>query len=298
MILKSIKKMTFLGLLLFGHIILSNPKFTKSAEQEFLDLVEFQKPYMPNATEQEVKKYLLAMSTGLDKRDSIISLPVLLQLILKDPNNNIFAAYVQGVDTAFSSLKQLMNIPQDVELLFLRDDAEDALYNILDRKVYISPRFFGDSPTKQLFKLIHELTHCQQHMREGAVAMCDGRRSIVHEHGAYSQAAQAISCPLCMQIIEDDLSRNDERSKLGYLTHKDIAEYKRGKHIQDICEAHKVDLIENIELKALLPEDLNSLGFFQKAAEWFQRDKKSIARVELDFKIGSIQDRLSTVKFN
>ncbi len=276
----------------------SNLNFNTSVQQEFKQAVDFQSKCMPEKTEQEIRKYLSLFSTGTTKKDHIMTLQDLRACVLQNPNNSAMAEQVQDIQDTFNALKQRMAIPDEVEILFLKDDAEDALYNVFDRKVYLSPRFFGDGPTKKLFKLIHELTHCQQHMREGLIAMSDGKKNAVHERQADIQAAQAISCPICMQIVEDDFSDDKDRARLGYLTKADIAAYKSNKQAQDICSAHKADTVDNQRLKALLQVSSESLNIFQKALAWMQADKKSIQRAELDFQIGYMKDRLSSVRFN
>ncbi len=295
MLLKSIKTFIF-SLIIISHNMTLNSLFKQSKEQDFHEAFAYTKQHNPQKTDQQIKDYILAMSTAASKKDKIMPLQNLKQNVLSSGNNAI-AEQVQDILDAFDALKKRMRIPAEVEMFFLSDDAEDALYNVFDRKIYISPRFFGDTPTKRLFKLIHEGTHSQQHIQEGIIPMIDGTKSVEREREADTQAAQAISCPTCMQIIEDDFNQNSNRADLGYLTKNDIAAYKKAKQVQNICNAHKANTPANQELQTLLAADPNSLNMFQRAWAWIQKEKKSQQRAELDFKIESLLDRLSTVKF-
>lgn len=190
-----------------------------------------------------------------------------------------------------------MNIPTEIEILFLSNiDSEIVFYIPLDRTVYITKEFFRNCPSKRLFQLIHELTHVQQHIKDGTLTMLTQVKTCEHEHQADTQAAQAISCPICMQIVEDDFSRDTNRASLGYLTVNDIVSYKTRKKIEDTCNAHKTNSTANQQLQTLFPNQRTTSNIFQKINDWWQSDKKAIQRASLDFEIGSMQDRLSSVK--
>lgn len=297
--LKLIKGILFLVPCVLNHVIFSESQFSKSAQQEFDEAVVYQSKYMPEKTELEIREYLLSFSVDIAKKDNIMTLQCLRDCLLQNPNNSALAQEMQDIQDVFNALKERMAIPDEIEIFFLKDDIEDISYNAFDRKVYISPRFFGDSPAKRLFKLIHELTHCQQHMREGLIAMCDGKKSNEHEHHADIQAAQAISCPICIQIIEDDYSHDRNRAELGYLTKADIAAYKQSKLTQNICNAHKAYTVYNQRLKRLLFMGFKFIKSLPKRLKaWMQSDKESIQRVELDFQISSMKDRLSSMRFD
>lgn len=209
-----------------------------------------------------------------------------------------------------------MHIPDEIELYFNNtanfeeeNGSTPAQYNSVDRRIELSADFFTLNPSEKLHTLIHELTHVEQHQREGLLIYNKQTESqkFDHEHQAEAATMQAISCPVCIQLIEDQIGYADlpELADLGYFTVDDIKKYKVQKNMKDVCAAHALDNEANQKLRGLLP----SLYLQKKESwiEWFFYDKKKQSKVHikeretrlrLDWKISrSVQERLSTVKF-
>lgn len=147
---------------------------------------------------------------------------------------------------AFDTLKKLMNIPDEVTLLVSGQDpdGQSAEYHPLARTVLVHHGFLARSKPIQLFILIHELTHCQQHMRDGLLKRLQ-KNSYKSEHEADTQAAMAIQCPDCLWFIERDYKCTFGQRRQGYLGTSDFAKYRKKKlhnNICDGCKAHSFDL--------------------------------------------------------
>ena len=261
----------------------AGPKFYQSAEEELDQVIAEHLKIFPEETEQRIRE-------GFEKRwsflDKAFSLSSLHQNVLKQSDDKTTAEIFLDAENAFKKLKQEMQIPEEVKIFFVNDlsngGCERALYSFINRNVYIGPVFFGDSPSKQIFTLIHELTHCRQHMRKGMSTNPSIGDIVMDEHEADTKAAEAIKCPICMQMIEDCKSNNKAlTSDKGYLSKDDIRVHRQSKKVEDVCHAHKKDSAANQQLKTLLLDE-----------------EESIKREALDLQIGSMQDRLSTVKYD
>lgn len=215
------------------------------------------------------------------------------------------AKTVQDYIDIFNILKTKMNISDEIQLYVITNNAliagtnipENAFYDAHERKVYISSRFFADTPSTGIFKLIHELTHAQQHQKLGLSRFKDRMydRSFDLENDADTRAINAIKCPVCIQIIEDEWPKSKTRSSLGYLSFNEVKQYKKQKHTINTCKAHAADNSEARQLCSLLPSKSNCIECLQNI---FTKDK-SLERLKLDFEIStSAHDRLSSVKFD
>ncbi|MBI2352916.1 hypothetical protein HYV11_01570 [Candidatus Dependentiae bacterium] len=79
-----------------------------------------------------------------------------------------------------------------------------AWHVFYERAVYCHlERFLMHCPSYQLFIMIHELTHAQQHMREGILrrVMMNNVSRVESECEADTNAAQKIKCPLCFKAV-------------------------------------------------------------------------------------------------
>ncbi len=220
--------------------------------------------------------------------------------------NQIVRQRVINFDETFKLLKQKMNIPAEVQLHFKSGDEIEyregsnieAYYDPFRRLIWITADTLTQTPSRDIYILIHELTHAQQHHNLGLVNYSNQSKYEM-EHQAEIQAMQSIKCPICMQLVIDqwnDSSDNDEVfSKLhqdGYLSLSDVKIYKNHKNIQDVCNAHAAETEQALKLRSLMSEQ--SRGWFG----WLQNKDKSMERRELDERIlASSEDRLSTVRF-
>lgn len=100
-----------------------------------------------------------------------------------------------------------------------------GFYAPFERHMYLTPTAFGYSPSQQIFTLIHELTHVQQHQQLGLLRFKDSNESDIfnQEQQADLQAIQAINCPICIQLIEDEWPQDSaRRAAEGYLNKSQI----------------------------------------------------------------------------
>lgn len=280
--------------------------FEKTIAEEKQDVWMYIKQHNPDWTEEDFTEWFFRQSPAGCSELRVTALFILKEMVLesgKSENTHTqkVVMLIQDILDTFNQLKVLMNIPAEVEIFYVEEkyveDAENsdgtqkdrksrmlpyAFYSISDRKLYITQNFFSLSLSQQLFCLIHELTHCQQHMQRGFIAMISIDSTVADEHEADTQAIQAISCPLCIQAIQDQASNNPQLKEAGYLSKQDIAVYNNNKSIENVCDTHKADTAENQKFKELL----NS-----------ETDEDIDQRIHLDFKIGTLSERLSTVKF-
>lgn len=300
--LKLMKNMYLFFALITSNVIFSAATFQKSAKEELEEMVTHARSLFPDKIEQNIRDELSRACNVLS--DSSESLPELAQRLMANPEHEIIGRQLIDLQETFDRLKILMNIPHEVMIKFChkQQGSGNFLYYSMDRTVYVLPCGTGQTPSMKLFCLIHELTHTQQHMQKGLVAM--GGASIEQvcfdEHEADTCAARAINCPLCMQIIEDEFPRDAKRAEQGYITQTDITLYKQNKSMHDLCNAHKIDCLARQQLQILLPVVAESSTYYQRLMLWcscyFQKDN-AIERANLDWQIGTMADRLSTVRF-
>ena len=114
------------------------------------------------------------------------------------------------------------------------------------------------------------------------------------EHEADVQAIQAIFCPICIQLIEDEWPHDTpRRATEGYLNRAKVQQFKQHKKDSDICRAHASHTKEAHKLRSLMPKRSSTCW-----KRMFGCKDNSIERLELDFKIsGTAENRLSSVKF-
>lgn len=227
-----------------------------------IDQAEFQKTQV-----QELQEYAPFFYKKIHKKDSKIkaqeAYPLLIACCQKYKNDAMTLAELyerigldaREVQVAFDRLKQLMNIPDEVVLLVSgADPDQSAEYHPLTRAVMVHHGFFARCKSIQLFMLIHELTHCQQHMRDGLLKHLQ-KSSYESEHEADTQAAIAIQCPDCLWFIQRDYKRTSKQRRQGYLGESDFDTYRKKKLHNDICDgckANSFDLglyVSNVDFK-------------------------------------------------
>lgn len=199
----------------------------------------------------------------------------------------------------FNQLKVMMGIPEEVELWMENSDLDKpAHYNPVYRRVEVFPLLFAHTPSERLFSFIHELTHVQQHQQEGLLNFNKPtqEKAFKYEHQADSAAAQAISCPVCFQMIIDQAVLSEEYAKnnllheQGYLSWQDLQKYKHQKSWNDICSVHAADTQVNKELRSLTQSQKRRIH---------KKEKQCEHRLKLDFEASRLmQGRLSTVNFD
>jgi hypothetical protein len=148
---------------------------------------------------------------------------------------------MQGIQDSyniFNILKKYMNIPDEVELRIGGSNVDSvACYHIFQRSVIISGYFIHMPPSQKIFLLIHELTHCQQHIHDGWEALNKPVPRI--EWQADHQAASAIKCPTCMKEVAENTVRSEETLKKGYLSQAQLLVHAQYKRQEDLCCVHK-----------------------------------------------------------
>ncbi len=262
------------------------PQFKTSKEQEFEESINhYVQLKEPHETKEDVVHDIKSGSKLLNYPSDVSLLPPLYDY---GRSQEPLGLQLQDMQKTFDALKIMMGIPEEVKIMVARDQAvtPNALmgYNPLDRVVFVYPLVLDDScRSLQLFTLIHELTHAQQHMHMGLLGS-HLHSNIENEHEADSQAAQVIKCPMCMKAVEADylvhLTPMPKEfimglREQGYLIAEDITKYKNTKSAQDLCDFHKADTPVKKQLQSASPEEV----------------------FHIDYKNGSLFDRLSTVRF-
>jgi len=218
-----------------------------------------------------------------------------------DITSDEYDSKLQSIDTVlemFTMLKKSMNIPDEVELYAYskdsRKDPIDAFYSAAVRRVYININNHYSFSFYQ-YLLIHELTHVQQHQRLGSIGywanLFSKEGSFLSEREADTAVAKAVSCPVCMQVIEDILLKRGGSSSLGYLSCSQFREYKDEKQHCDTCAVHCGSTIIHEQLNEILPK---TKEFNYQELYLSEREQ----RITLNYSFcGSAQDCLSTVRF-
>lgn len=267
--------------------------FKKSMEKDFEEAVAYYvNRKSKNETAEDVKHDIKSGSKLLNYPDFIRSLPEIYDWAHSNGLQDF-----RDIQNTFNKLKILMGIPPDeVEIKFAYGPAitNGAImgYNPLDRTVYIYPIAIDDHCRSfQLFTLIHELTHAQQHIRFGLLEnhLCSNKKK---ENEADLQAANAIQCHMCMQAIKADYLLHEatsspkeimELEQHGYLTGETITMITNTKQEKNICDFH-LHFGKTNEL--LYDRWLKS-----------QRNSSLMDRFNFDKTNGSLEERLSTVDF-
>lgn len=273
--------------------IAEEPQFKMSKEKEFEEAVNY---YIENKdigeTAEDVKRDIKSGSKLLSYTDYIKTLPEIYDWAHSNGLQDF-----RDIQHTFNKLKILMGIPDEVEIKFAHGPAitNGAImgYNSLDRTVYIYPIAIDDHCRSfQLFTLIHELTHAQQHIRLGLIKshLCSDKKK---ENEADLQAANAIQCHMCMQAIKadyllheaTDLGKKNIKTleQKGYLTGENITMITNTKQEKNICDFHlHFGKANELLYDRWLKSQINS-----SLMERFNFDKTN----------GSLEERLSTVDF-
>ncbi len=197
---------------------------------------------------------------------------------------------IDDIIILFEQLKKQMQIPKDVQIklsdnsmmqdIYCVQANAKAYFNHEEKAVYILPRFLYQSPSFQLFGLIHELVHYQQNIKFGIDYCIDSEENqILNERDADTQALHAIKCPMCIQIIGYQRSNQESLKKEGYLMRSEILAVGATKSLNDLCDVH---------MKYI---DMNVLAKQKKLT-------RSACAREYDFALGKLPARLSKVLFD
>jgi len=260
------------------------PCFKQSVETEIEEAVAYFKK--PDEMNENVKSDVLSNSKLLHHREDLFFLPDLYDWAASKNWQDL-----RDLQKTFDVLKNMMKIPDEVKIMYCFNQSlsPNALmsYNMTERIVYVYPAAMHCCRSYQLFTLIHELTHTQQHVRMGLMGsnLAD---NIEKEREADTQAAQAIKCPFCMQVIMaeqllHEASCTAEKiaslASRGYLVAADLRHFQNLKIKQDSCELHKTNIDDDNNNTSLQSTELQEL-------------------CDVDYNNGLLVDRLSTVKFD
>ncbi len=316
------KSKLFLLCAMIGSISAS---FKESKEQERQHL---EKLYSNDPV--SLKKVLICKSV---LNESSISLQEIRKNLLEQNADSNIIQLVLDLEITFEQLKKIMNIPDEVDIRYFPNNCTEKIENILQkyslskeekddcvvtisnfhqdflqrcnafyyvdhRIVYVLDTYFSCNPSGRLFCLIHELTHCKQHMEYGFLHMYGSTLNLEYE--ADTSAACAIQCPLCFKVICASFPRESSRKQMGYLTHDDITNICKSKNDKLLlCHAHKNSSLQIHELTNLIQEDAKFMNLYQKLVAWLfsEKFKRIVKIVDLDFQIGTMMDRLSTIDY-
>lgn len=266
--------------------------FQVSQEEDFEEVSRYEYQLKKDKTAAEVNEYLLSLKLfSVINKDQIKALPHLVNLMKRYGGGTASVGFKlwSGVIDSFQLLKDRMDIPDEVEVKFFECDPRSEYahwvggYNCLDRTVYLTPKFIDRPFSSQLFTLIHELTHALQHTRLGIIKAWYEMSSFDKEHEADNCASKIITCSVCMHEIEDDYPC-DQGS--DYLSLADIVSCRKNKDVKNLCDAHRVDSVENKRLRSLLLIPVEKLT-----------SEEANERGILKYEIGSLKERLSTLDF-
>jgi hypothetical protein len=160
----------------------------------------------------------------------------------------------KDIHDVFNYLKCKMGISEDISLWCLKTENVSCFYKCYLRSVHLSPMFDSINRASQLFILLHELSHAKQHQQVGLERLLS-KSSYYIERQADTHAICAIKCPVCSQIIADQLLRRDVNYfKRGYLSGREMEQLSVNKSMKDLCCAHKKDTVPVKELVLLVQE--------------------------------------------
>ena len=232
------------------------PDFQKSAKEELNEMIRF---YTPCINYEQTKKNLLSIS---QKKTSYY-------LIDDKLLNNMpkFTQFFKDMQKTFDKLKILMNIPDEVQIKFDTNNQIGSdvtmYYNSIDRIIYLTKHSLSEAKPYQLFALIHEFVHVQQHMNNGLLShrLMSAK---VKERDADIKAARAINCTLCTKRIINEKKGNDllfkiannnllrkflffigiidnnfYQNKENYLSGTEVFTINQLKPKKSLCDAHK-----------------------------------------------------------
>lgn len=239
----------FLSIISYGD----DPKFQKSRDDEFNETVSYYAKLNGKSFEY-AKTQMLAIAAK-----NFVSPRSIDQMIeaSKKTKEKDLEDFFSDIKSAFKLLKQKMNIPDEVNIVFCDDKHQHSIgvhlmkYHSGERTIIMYPAVFDLPQTFILFAMIHELTHVQQHVRDGLLnyvrAGSNKESQAQKEREADTNAAQIIKCPLCLKAViahrllqqESSKNRIDEFKKLGYLASDDLRNFLEQKDLIDICKEHQ-----------------------------------------------------------
>jgi hypothetical protein len=228
--------------------------FQKSQEEEFQETISYYAKLNGTDFEYAKTKMLAIAAKNLSRSRSIDQM---IEVSKKTKEKEV-EAFFSDIKSTFELLKKKMNIPDEVNIVFCDDNNPRSTgirlmtYASHLRTIYIYPAVFDLPQTSILFAMIHELTHVQQHMRDGLLnCTCagDDKKSLSKkEREADINAAQIIKCPWCLKSVlthrlleERQLSKSqiEHFASLGYLTSNDLKKYLEQKVLEDTCNVHQ-----------------------------------------------------------
>lgn len=291
---------SFLVLILSSGLYSSSdfqPQFAKSLKEEFEEVAEY---YTDPAVEtvEDVKQELLDDPDVFRKihyPNDVISFSDWIEWYSQNGSSQECLSNIQDAYKTFTILKQVMLIPNEVEIWYCSDQELSSGfmgYRSIERTVYVYPQAWDQSPAYRLFTLIHELVHTQQHMRSGLLRHHledqDDESRALHEHEADVNAANSIKCPLCFksvvayQLLRERTATVEQLNRIkvdGYLLSDDLKECLQHKSLQDLCSVHQN--ASNVDILSGLDSKENLMQIYED-----------------DCALGCMSDRLSSVKFN
>ena len=276
-----------------------SPYFKQSTEKEIEEIINYSRKI--GLTENEMQKSIFSEKNDycfdlLNRREFAVKAAIKCKNI--DENQTNFLKWFlseKGIcdiidfQKTFDKLKNIMHIAEDVKIMICVNQSQthkdvEMAYNTIDRTIYIYPNIINHTKSNQLFALIHELSHAQQHMRNGALKFLLIRQQ-EKEREADTKSAQMIKCPLCMKAISYNAlmtmqastnSELKEYEQAGYLTEIEKKYFATLKDIENLCNHHK-------QITTKQPSILKS------------NDWQDVLEIEFT-QPGSMFDRLSTVR--
>lgn len=273
----------FLSIVAYGN----ESGFQKSREDELQETISYYAKLNDTSFEYAKTKMLAIAAKNFVRPRSIDQMIETSKRAKDKEAENFFS----DIKSTFRLLKQKMNIPDEVNIVFCDDKDQHSIgvhlikYHSGERTIVMYPAVFDLPQTFILFSMIHELTHVQQHMRDGllqyTLAGANKASQAQKEREADTNAAQIIKCPLCLKTVlvhrllqEQQLSKSQINNfkNLGYLISADLRTYLEEKDLMHTCKAHK----NIININSLLGLDT----------------QKNLEEIEENDYCGTIYDRL------
>jgi hypothetical protein len=150
---------------------------------------------------------------------------------------------IQDVLSVFCRLKEFMNIESKVDLFYTKEHERfPAFYYSIFQYVVVTDNFFKFTWAYQIFTLVHELTHAQQHKKYGIRFSYRSEKecNVAYETDADTNAINSINCHSCSGSVAFSRKHVDDSflAKQGYLSCKDILEMSKNKS-KELCDGHK-----------------------------------------------------------
>lgn len=248
-------KSFFLGFIFLSIVSYANEQgFQKSKEDEFQETISYYAKLNGTDFEYAKTQMLAIVAKNFSKPRSIDQM---IEVSKKTKEKEV-EAFFSDIKSTFELLKKKMNIPDEVDIVFCDDKNPRSTgihlmkYASHLRTICMYPAIFDLPQTFILFSMIHELTHVQQHMRDGllnyTLAGGDKKSLSKKEREADTNAAQIIKCPWCLKAIlvhrllqERQLSKSqiEHFANLGYLISDDLKKHLEQKVLEDTCKVHQ-----------------------------------------------------------